>query len=81
MVEAILDGRADHAPTLAETMGVFPVEWNCGGHPPQRRTAIFNFMSITSQAQTNGARQTEIACSANSVPASAFEQTLTIGKL
>lgn len=26
-VEAILDGRADAAPTLAETMGVFPVEW------------------------------------------------------
>ena len=26
-VEAILDGRADHAPTLAEAMGVFPVVW------------------------------------------------------
>jgi len=26
-VEAILEGRADHAPTLAEAMGVFPVEW------------------------------------------------------
>jgi hypothetical protein len=26
-VEAILDGRASNAPTLAEAMGVFPVEW------------------------------------------------------
>lgn len=26
-VEAILDGRADAAPTLAEAMKVFPVEW------------------------------------------------------
>jgi hypothetical protein len=26
-MNAILDGRADHAPTLAEAMGVFPVEW------------------------------------------------------
>jgi hypothetical protein len=26
-VEAILEGRADQAPTLAEAMGVFPVEW------------------------------------------------------
>jgi hypothetical protein len=26
-VEAILEGRADHAPTLAEAMEVFPVEW------------------------------------------------------
>ncbi len=26
-VEAILDGKADKAPTLAEAMGVFPVEW------------------------------------------------------
>lgn len=26
-VEAILDGRAAEAPTLAEAMGVFPVEW------------------------------------------------------
>ena len=26
-VEAILDGRADNAPTLAEAMGVFPLEW------------------------------------------------------
>ena len=26
-VEAILEGRADRAPTLAEAMGVFPVEW------------------------------------------------------
>lgn len=27
-VEAILDGRASAAPTLAETMKVFPVEWS-----------------------------------------------------
>ena len=27
LVEAILDGRADEAPTLAEAMKVFPVEW------------------------------------------------------
>lgn len=26
-VEAILDGRASAGPTLAEAMGVFPVEW------------------------------------------------------
>ena len=26
-VEAILNGRADAAPTLAEAMKVFPVEW------------------------------------------------------
>ena len=26
-VEAILEGRAAEAPTLAEAMGVFPVEW------------------------------------------------------
>ena len=26
-VEAILDGRADHAPTPVEAMGVLPVEW------------------------------------------------------
>jgi hypothetical protein len=26
-VEAILDGRADQVPTLAEAMGVFPVIW------------------------------------------------------
>jgi len=26
-VEAILDGRAEQVPTLAEAMGVFPVEW------------------------------------------------------
>jgi len=26
-VEAILDGRASAVPTLAEAMGVFPVEW------------------------------------------------------
>ena len=26
-VEAILDGRAAEAPTLAEAMGVFPVVW------------------------------------------------------
>ncbi len=26
-VEAILDGRAISGPTLAEAMGVFPVEW------------------------------------------------------
>jgi hypothetical protein len=33
-VEAILDGRADAAPTLAEAMKVFPVEWKlqCGAH-------------------------------------------------
>ncbi|WP_295143787.1 hypothetical protein [uncultured Reyranella sp.] len=27
-VEAILGGRAEQAPTLAEAMGVFPVEWH-----------------------------------------------------
>ena len=27
-VEAILDGRADDAPTLAEAMRVFPVVWS-----------------------------------------------------
>jgi hypothetical protein len=27
-VEAILDGRASAGPTLAEAMGVFPVEWS-----------------------------------------------------
>ena len=27
-VEAILDGRANAAPTLAEAMGVFPVKWS-----------------------------------------------------
>jgi len=27
-VEAILDGHADAAPTLAEAMKVFPVEWS-----------------------------------------------------
>ena len=27
-VEAILDGRASTGPTLAEAMGVFPVEWS-----------------------------------------------------
>ncbi|MGE0630163.1 MAG: hypothetical protein AB7O43_20390 [Hyphomicrobiaceae bacterium] len=33
-VEAILDGRANAAPTLAEAMTAFPVEWSrqAGGH-------------------------------------------------
>ena len=32
-VEAILDGRPSAVPTLAEAMGVFPVEWARQGRP------------------------------------------------
>jgi len=36
-VEAILDGRASAGPTLAEAMGVFPVEWSRQAGAPHRR--------------------------------------------